>query len=68
VPASRVSAPDPVAFAGALIDRLLAELPADTPIAWVTVMNRDDFDVTNTFDEAPRPGIRRAVRLGSALR
>jgi len=120
---------DPIAFAGALIDRLLAELPVDTPIAWVTLMNRDDFDVTNTFNEAlrrravvdpylrlidwaalslqrpewfedavhptfdgvirftqmyvdeirallsdppgpeaPRPGIRRAVRLGSALR
>ena len=50
--------PDPVAFAGALIDRLLAELPADTPIAWVTLMNRSDYVVTNTFNEALR---RRAV-------
>ncbi len=49
---------DAIAFAGALIDRLLAELPADTPVAWVTVMNRADFDVTNTFNEALR---RRAV-------
>ncbi len=50
--------PDPIAFAGALIDRLLAELPADTPVAWVTLMNRADFAVTNTFNEALR---RRAV-------
>jgi len=49
---------DQVVFAGDLIDRLLAELPPDTPIAWVTLMNRADFDVTNAFNEALR---RRAV-------
>lgn len=49
---------DQVAFAGALIDRLLVELPTNTPVAWVTLMNRADYDVTNTFNEALR---RRAV-------
>ncbi len=49
---------DPIAFAGDLIDSLLVELPPRTPIAWVTVMYRDDFDVTNVFNEALR---RRAV-------
>jgi lysophospholipase L1-like esterase len=49
---------DQIVFAGDLIDRLLAELPADTPIAWVNLMNRADFDVTNAFNEALR---RRAV-------
>jgi lysophospholipase L1-like esterase len=43
-----------VAFAGDLIDRLLAELPANRPIAWVTLMNRADYDITNTFNEALR--------------
>jgi lysophospholipase L1-like esterase len=46
--------PDRVAFAGSLIDRLLAELPPNRPVAWVTVMNRADFDITNTFNEALR--------------
>jgi lysophospholipase L1-like esterase len=45
---------DPVAFAGTLVKRLLDELPADTPVAWVTVMNRTDYEVTNTFNEALR--------------
>ena len=49
---------DPVAFAGDLIDRLLEALPPDRPVAWVTVMNRADYGVTNTFNEALR---RRAV-------
>jgi lysophospholipase L1-like esterase len=52
------SCSDPVAFAGDLIDRLLAELPANRPVAWVTVMNRADYHVTITFNEALR---RRAV-------
>jgi lysophospholipase L1-like esterase len=51
--------PDRVAFAVGLIDQLLAEVPPNRPIAWVTVMNRADFDVTNAFNEALR---RRAVR------
>jgi hypothetical protein len=46
--------PDRVAFAGDLIDRLLTELPPNRPVAWVTVMNRADFDITNTFNEALR--------------
>ncbi len=50
--------PDPIVFAGDLIDRLLAELPADRPVAWVTVMHRVDLDATNAFNEALR---RRAV-------
>ena len=41
-----------------LIDRLLAEIPPNRPVAWVTVMNRADYDVTNAFNEALR---RRAV-------
>ena len=45
---------DPVAFAGDLIDRLLEELPANRPVAWVTVMYRDDYELTNTFNEALR--------------
>ena len=45
---------DPVAFAGDLIDRLLEELPANRPVAWVTVLYRDDYDLTNTFNEALR--------------
>jgi lysophospholipase L1-like esterase len=45
---------DPVLFAGALIDRLLAEIGPSTPTAWVTVLNRDDYDVSNTFNEALR--------------
>ena len=49
---------DKVAFAIGLIDRLLAELPAERPVAWVTLMNRADYDLTNTFNEALR---RRAV-------
>ena len=49
---------DPVVFAGDLIDRLLAELPATTPIAWVTLMDRADYARTNAFNEALR---RRAV-------
>lgn len=51
---ARCQCPDPVAFAGALIDRLRAEIGPATPTAWVTVMNRDDYDVTNTFNEALR--------------
>lgn len=50
--------PDPIAFAGELIDRLLAEIPPNRPVAWVTIMNRADYDVTNAFNEALR---RRAV-------
>jgi lysophospholipase L1-like esterase len=46
--------PDPVAFAGALIDQLRAQIGPATPTAWVTVMNRADFGVTNTFNEALR--------------
>ncbi|HUS44043.1 MAG TPA: GDSL-type esterase/lipase family protein [Ilumatobacteraceae bacterium] len=49
---------DRVAFAVELIDRLLAELPPNRPVAWVTLMNRADYDVTNIFNEALR---RRAV-------
>jgi len=45
---------DPVVFAGALIDRLLAELPPTTPVAWVTVLDRSDFGVSATFNEALR--------------
>lgn len=45
---------NPVFFAGALIDRLLAEIGPDTPTAWVTVLNRDDYRVSNTFNEALR--------------
>lgn len=52
------SCADRVAFAGSLIDRLLVELPPNRPIAWVTLMNRADYDITNTFNEALR---RRAV-------
>lgn len=50
----RCGCPDPVAFAGALIDRLRAEIEPHTPTAWVTVMNRADYDITNTFNEALR--------------
>lgn len=51
---TRCGCPDPVAFAGALIDRLRAEIGPDTPTAWVTVMNRADYGITNTFNEALR--------------
>ncbi len=50
----RCGCPDPVAFAGALIDRLRAQLGPETPTAWVTVMNRADYGATNTFNEALR--------------
>jgi lysophospholipase L1-like esterase len=50
----RCGCSDPVAFAGALIDRLRAQIGPATPTAWVTVMNRADYDVTNTFNEALR--------------
>lgn len=50
----RCGCPDPVAFAGALIDRLRAQIGPATPTAWVTVMNRENYDVTNTFNEALR--------------
>lgn len=50
----RCGCPDPVVFAGALIDRLRAELGPNTPTAWVTVMNRADYAITNTFNEALR--------------
>lgn len=55
---SRCGCADRVAFAGDLIDRLLAELPANTPVAWVTLMDRSDYARTNAFNEALR---RRAV-------
>ncbi len=45
---------DPVAFAGELIDRLRREIDPTTPTAWVTVMNRADYGVTNSFNEALR--------------
>lgn len=54
----RCGCSDPVAFAGALIDRLRAQIGPAAPTAWVTVMNRADYGVTNTFNEALR---RRAV-------
>lgn len=50
----RCGCSDPVAFAGALIDRLRAQIGPATPTAWVTVMDRADYDVTNTFNEALR--------------
>lgn len=50
----RCGCSDPVAFAGALIDRLRREIDPATPTAWVTVMNRADYGVTNTFNEALR--------------
>jgi lysophospholipase L1-like esterase len=50
----RCGCDDPVAFAGALIDRLRREIDPTTPTAWVTVMNRADYGVTNTFNEALR--------------
>jgi lysophospholipase L1-like esterase len=51
---ARCGCTDPVRFAGALIDELRAELGPDTPTAWVTVMNRADYGVTNSFNEALR--------------
>jgi lysophospholipase L1-like esterase len=50
----RCECSDPVAFAGALIDQLRREIDPATPTAWVTVMNRADYGVTNTFNEALR--------------
>ena len=50
----RCGCPDPVVFAGALIDRLRAEIGPNTPTAWVTVMNRADYAITDTFNEALR--------------
>lgn len=48
----RCDCPDPVAFAGELIDRLLTEIGSETPIAWVTVVNRNNWDATNAFNQA----------------
>lgn len=45
---------DPVTAARSLIDSLLAELGPDVPVAWVTVMHRGDYEVTNWFNEALR--------------
>lgn len=50
----RCGCSDQVAFAGALIDRLRAQIGPATPTAWVTVMDRADYDVTNAFNEALR--------------
>lgn len=43
---------EPTAFAGELIDQLLVEIGTDTPIAWVTVVDRTRWDATNAFNEA----------------
>lgn len=45
---------DRVAFAAELIDQLLAELPPDAPVAWVTVVDRSRPRTTETFNAALR--------------
>lgn len=43
---------DPVAFAGDIIDELLDEIGPGVPIAWVTVHNRSELDVSRWFNTA----------------
>jgi lysophospholipase L1-like esterase len=44
--------PDPVAYAGSIIDQLLDEIGSDVPIAWVTVANRNQWDASRWFNAA----------------
>jgi len=44
--------PDPVAAAGLRIDMLLAELPADANVAWVTVLDTDFPESVRWFNTA----------------
>jgi lysophospholipase L1-like esterase len=44
--------PDPVAFAGTIIDQLLDEIGSGIPIAWVTVANRSQWDASRWFNSA----------------
>ena len=44
--------PDPVAYAGSIIDQLLAEIGFDVPIAWVTVASRSQWDASRWFNAA----------------
>lgn len=44
--------PDPVAFAGTIIDQLLDEIGSGVPIAWVTVANRSQWDASRWFNTA----------------
>ena len=44
--------PDPVAYAGTIIDQLLDEIGSGVPIAWVTVANRSQWDASLWFNKA----------------
>ncbi len=57
--------PDPVAFAGTIIDQLLDEIGPGVPIAWVTVLSRNQWDASRWFNTAV--GIRAARNLYIAL-
>ncbi len=43
---------DPIGFAGAIIDELLAEIGPGVPIAWVTVLSRSRLDASRWFNTA----------------
>jgi lysophospholipase L1-like esterase len=45
---------DPVAFAGSIIDQLLAEIGPGVPIAWVTVLHWSNWGVAESFNQALR--------------
>ena len=51
-PIQRCQCADPVAFAGERIDRVLAELPADANVAWVTVHNTERSRALSHFNNA----------------
>ena len=44
--------PDPIAFAGDIIDQLLDEIGTGVPIAWVTLLNQSQEDATRWFNHA----------------
>ena len=44
--------PDPISFAGTIIDQLLDEIGPGVPIAWVTVVNRNRWDASRWFNTA----------------
>jgi len=44
--------PDPVAFAGALVDQLLAEIGPDVAVAWGTIVDRNDPLPASWFNQA----------------
>lgn len=45
---------DPVVFAGTLIDTIVAAIGPGEPIAWVTVLDRNNIGVSGSFNEALR--------------